>query len=715
MKVNLFASWSGWSRTEALLQQLTPECYTIAARQAGMHQRITDERIQEILKLVTRVGWTSPGSDEKKSYLLAELKSSMVYYGCPLIFLTLNPADRHSPVALRFAGESIDVMDFAPELWSSTKRLQLMMHNPAAVVEYFHTTVSAIIKTMLKGGLFGELVHYYGPIEYQGRGTPHIHLAVLSHIPFSIFADSSLQLWIKGVTSPDQIRDRSKVDEAFRDRLLRYIGQVSSECMPEPVLEGPQPRLGHYVFQPFLHPLHPSFLDDIKVHVDDLVRSRQMHGENHNPTCFKSKDKTKCRARFPRQIAENTWIDLETGVVIQKRDHPWLNGYNIWIILCLRGNHDCKILLTKTHALAVVYYVLKYISKPEASLYSKIMIAAAAREAFIAPSNMSTTAKSLLLKTYNKLESHREVGLPEAISNLLHYPDHYTEGVFETLNTSRLLRYMHQPLQSPSPPFDSCPNSSPPAIEPPGEDDDWVMVDQTDFANASTDESSSSPPSNSQSDDDVPDDLPDLINDSQYNSEDDNSESESDSDSDSGSGPETTCDCCYDCHCSCKSGCDCDCDCDCDCEGCGCSPDPQRNNRDTMQPPDAQLVVINNRFSIFSPFNDYAFRGPLLSEYTLYDYCSLVRKAKRVTGVPFLPDHPQSKSHRQVVRDVACIPSLLGRLLFVHGDAAEKEKREDYYCILTALFVPWAGMASGRFHFGPRPIPTRRTSVPGTN
>jgi Helitron helicase-like domain at N-terminus len=174
----LFASWSGWSRTETLLEQLTPQSYTVAARQAQLHQPITDERIREILKLVTRVGSTSSGSDEKKSYLLAELKSSMVYYGCPLIFLTLNPGDRHSPVALRFAGEDINVMDFAPELWDSTKRLQLMMHNPAAVVEYFHTTVGAIIKTMLKGGLFGELVHYYGPIEYQGRGTPHIHLAV---------------------------------------------------------------------------------------------------------------------------------------------------------------------------------------------------------------------------------------------------------------------------------------------------------------------------------------------------------------------------------------------------------------------------------------------------------------------------------------------------------------------------------------------------------
>jgi hypothetical protein len=46
------------------------------------------------------------------------------------------------------------------------------------VVEYFHTTVNIIINTLLKGGIFGELAHHYGTIEYQGRGTPHTHLLV---------------------------------------------------------------------------------------------------------------------------------------------------------------------------------------------------------------------------------------------------------------------------------------------------------------------------------------------------------------------------------------------------------------------------------------------------------------------------------------------------------------------------------------------------------
>ena len=110
--------------------------------------------------------------------MLTQLKSSIVHYGCPIVFLTLNPADRHAPLTLYYAGKEINLKTFDPELWSTSKRLEIMLDNPLAMVEYFHTTIKAIIEGPLKRGLFGKMSHYYGTIEYQGRGTPHTHLAV---------------------------------------------------------------------------------------------------------------------------------------------------------------------------------------------------------------------------------------------------------------------------------------------------------------------------------------------------------------------------------------------------------------------------------------------------------------------------------------------------------------------------------------------------------
>jgi len=52
-----------------------------AAGQAEKHQPITDPAIQELLKGVARVGSTASGSDERKSYMLAQ----------PLLFISVVP------------------------------------------------------------------------------------------------------------------------------------------------------------------------------------------------------------------------------------------------------------------------------------------------------------------------------------------------------------------------------------------------------------------------------------------------------------------------------------------------------------------------------------------------------------------------------------------------------------------------------------------------
>jgi hypothetical protein len=91
------------------------------------------------------------------------MKSATVRFGLPQIFITLNPADNFSPVALFYSGEKMDVKTFDPLLYSATDRLKTMLDNPLAVVEYFHNTVNTIVGTPLMGVMFGELMHYQDP------------------------------------------------------------------------------------------------------------------------------------------------------------------------------------------------------------------------------------------------------------------------------------------------------------------------------------------------------------------------------------------------------------------------------------------------------------------------------------------------------------------------------------------------------------------------
>jgi hypothetical protein len=243
--------------------------------------------------------------------------------------------------------------------------------------------------------------------------------------------------------TPQEMREKAKEDPAFCQRLLDYISQIVEECMPEdpdsPEDDGDESRL----FEQYTHPDQPNFRRSMGKSLLNVVRYSQIHKRTHLPTCFKYGSK-KCRSQFPRAIVRATSFDKETGVFCIKRDHRWVNNYHRWIAQMTRANHDVQFLFTKNHALALIHYVMKYITKAEVALHSKLTIAAAVRQALSGSSPSNDVGKKMLLKVYNKIESYREVGVPEAITQLLRYPDHYTNGIFCNLHTTHLLFYIRR-------------------------------------------------------------------------------------------------------------------------------------------------------------------------------------------------------------------------------------------------------------------------------
>ena len=90
--------------------------------------------------------------------------------------------------------------------------------------------------------------------------------------------------------------------------------------MPEEVVNEGNPEPGSRTFQPMLPSDHPAFEEAMKMDVFDIVTTRQIHSEYHNPTCFKYGSK-KCRFCFPRALVPSTIFDESTGVILQRRDH----------------------------------------------------------------------------------------------------------------------------------------------------------------------------------------------------------------------------------------------------------------------------------------------------------------------------------------------------------------------------------------------------------
>ena len=111
-KASLQTRSHDWEATEKVLDSLTANTLLTAAQQVQNYQKIVDSGPITLLNAINRIGATSPGSDEKKSYMLTQLKSSMVHFGCPILFLTLNPGERDSPISLYYAGVKIDLKTF---------------------------------------------------------------------------------------------------------------------------------------------------------------------------------------------------------------------------------------------------------------------------------------------------------------------------------------------------------------------------------------------------------------------------------------------------------------------------------------------------------------------------------------------------------------------------------------------------------------------------
>ena len=95
-------------------------------------------------------GPTIVGSDSDRYAKRQAIWGYYVTYGKPTIWLTINPADHHDPVAMVLVGEDIDLDEFCASLGpTATERSSLLVSKPFAATEYFHLVVNAVFEYLL--------------------------------------------------------------------------------------------------------------------------------------------------------------------------------------------------------------------------------------------------------------------------------------------------------------------------------------------------------------------------------------------------------------------------------------------------------------------------------------------------------------------------------------------------------------------------------------
>ena len=92
------------------------------------------------------------GSAHSRSALPNQIHALIFNQGLPSIFLTINPADINSRVALYFAGVNLDLDAIIPSNLPTTyERVQIIASHPVATAKLFHRLITTVLETMIAG------------------------------------------------------------------------------------------------------------------------------------------------------------------------------------------------------------------------------------------------------------------------------------------------------------------------------------------------------------------------------------------------------------------------------------------------------------------------------------------------------------------------------------------------------------------------------------
>ena len=308
----------------------------------------------------------------------------------PTFFITLKADDNNwtdlMVVLSKCKGQNLSE-EQASELSPSEKRA-LMTTNPVVTARHFAHRFQCLSREVIKGTgqPIGEVLDFFWRIEFQLRGSPHVHS----------------MWWIKDAPNLDTASGRQVAPQ--------YIDRYISVGIPKES-DGDLRKL--------------------------VLRLQQHH---HTSTCRKTthrrRNVAECRFDFPRPLCEETRLKSHddpgnrSRCYLLKRSagEENINPYNEHLLRAWQANMDIQ-LIGSVYGTAA--YVCSYMCKGESEEVRK-----AIREALESLPTQASSRKRLS-KVGNTMLTHRELSAQEAAYRLCHLPLKENSRKVVFLNTAR--------------------------------------------------------------------------------------------------------------------------------------------------------------------------------------------------------------------------------------------------------------------------------------
>ena len=429
------------------------------ARGDTMTANNEDEKcVLRLMKEVQVITSHVSGSSQARLNMRNEICGLTYELGMPSFYITINPADVYNPLVKFLAGSDIDIDNLLPEQVPNFHEQSILIaRNPAVGAKFFNIYMKAFIKTLLRfegrqsglhEGVLGTVNGYYGCVESQGRGTLHCHMLI----------------WLEGGLNPNQIKDRVLrcEEQSFKDRLLRYLEDTISTCIP--ATDSDQQNS---VPNSNSHPCSIrgiNFRNTPEEHIQQMrktdlhVLATKCQVHRHSNTCWKywrgPPDPKECRFNLDeKNIQPISFIDPDTGEITLKCLDGLVNHFNATILEAVRCNMDIKFIGSGPTAKAVMYYITDYITKSQLKTHvalAAIEIAVKKLEEYNANDDDCTIrAKKLLQKCAHSMISHQELSAQQVCSYLMDFKDHFTSHQYRNIYWTNFESFVEQCNPSP--------------------------------------------------------------------------------------------------------------------------------------------------------------------------------------------------------------------------------------------------------------------------
>ena len=327
--------------------------------------------------------------------------------GLPTLFIYLSANDLQWTELLVTLGKLVDNKDYSNDMnndslsWET--RTRLVQSDPVTCVRHFDNRVSKFIDLILKSrdSPFGILQDFFYRVEFQQRGSPHIHMLA----------------WIESAP---------KFGENQEDEVIEYIDKVAS-CSSQVPLENEK----YIDFQKHKHsrtcrkggkPVCRFGIPFPPMRKTTIIRpydgsERECYEEKYNSIReqLNSLKDDLCFDDFLTLVnltEEDYMIAIQTSVKTEKvflKREPYecrINPYMTDLYHVLKANHDIQFVLD---AYACAMYIVSYINKSAKGM-SQLM-ADACKEA----KNGNKTLKESVRHIGNKFLNASEVSAQEAV------------------------------------------------------------------------------------------------------------------------------------------------------------------------------------------------------------------------------------------------------------------------------------------------------------